>query len=91
MVPVINEKCFLESFCRDHSRHKPRIAERLALSGLAVAYYEEVDYQGPFPALYNIDTDKHNIAVIYDQPIDVRNKSGFEVGCLWRMGPNLKN
>ena len=51
---------------RDHSRHKPEIGARLALSALAVAYYKEVDYQGPLPAIYNIDTDKHNIAVIYD-------------------------
>lgn len=76
----------MESFCRDHSRHKPRIAERLALSGLAVAYYEEVDYQGPLPTLYNIDTDKHNIAVIYDQLIDIKNKSGFDVSTPGKMG-----
>ena len=44
-----------------------------------MAYYKEVDYQGPLPAVYNIDTDKHNIAVIYDQPVEVRNSSGFEV------------
>ena len=77
---VYNEDNWIS--CRDHFRHKTEIAARLTLSGLAVAYYKEVDYQGPMPAVYNIDTDKHNIAVIYDQPIEVRNSSGFEVSFL---------
>ncbi len=63
-----------------HYRDKETIGERLAKSGLAIAYGIRVNYQGPMPtALAKTHT---TMTILYDNgetAINVRNTWGFEV------------
>ena len=57
------------------------MAQRLALSGRAVAYGEKnIVYQGPFPSMYTLTENK--LTIEYDSGnslIEVRSAEGFEV------------
>ena len=64
-----------------HPRDKYDIAQRLALSGRAVAYGEtNIVFQGPFPSMYVLA--ENTLTIEYDSGnslIEVRSADGFEV------------
>jgi len=66
-----------------HYRDKDTVSRRLSLSGLAVAYGQDVSrYQGPYPKLIKLDLTSHTVTVEYDDgktTIVVRTTDGFEV------------
>lgn len=68
-------------FQRIHPRDKFDVAQRLSLSGRAVAYGDSgLDFQGPFPSAITKTGQKMNIE--YDRGnsvIEVRSTYGFEV------------
>ena len=68
-------------FSSIHPRDKFDVAQRLALSGRAVAYGEKnIVYQGPFPSMYTLTENK--LTIEYDSGnslIEVRSAEGFEV------------
>ncbi len=69
------------SFASVHPRDKITVGERLALSGLAVAYHQfEQRFQGPFPRQLVLDSMDHLLTIGYDQDILVKTKDGYEVG-----------
>lgn len=67
-----------------HPRYKHTIAERLVLSGYAVAYgHNNINYHGPFPSSFN-HLQNNQIQIEYDNnanPIEVRTTNGFDVCC----------
>ena len=69
------------TFSSIHPRDKFDVAQRLALSGRAVAYGEKnIVYQGPFPSMYTLTENK--LTIEYDSGnslIEVRSAEGFEV------------
>lgn len=68
-----------------HPRFKQDIAARLSLAARNIAYGEsEVQYQGPFPTRYQLNTGTNQLTVSYANDkdyIQVKSSSGFEVCC----------
>ncbi|ELU03144.1 hypothetical protein CAPTEDRAFT_112206, partial [Capitella teleta] len=69
-----------------HYRDKETVGERLALSGLAVAYgRKDVKFQGPLPTDAVIDKTKLQIQIIYDNNqtplLKIKSSLGFELCC----------
>lgn len=67
-----------------HPRDKQDVASRLALSGLAVAYKQEVSYQGPYPVKVSITTSDQSfnysqVVIEYTMNLEQRWLDGFEV------------
>lgn len=65
-----------------HPRYKHTIAERLVLSGYAVAYGNtNINYHGPYPSAFN-HLQNNQIQIEYDNnanPIEMRTTNGFDV------------
>ncbi|CAF5002970.1 unnamed protein product [Rotaria sp. Silwood1] len=66
-----------------HPRNKHDVAYRLSRSGLAVAYNQQVEFQGPIVSSvsYSNGSTTVNITYMAVQDIDLRNSNGFEVCC----------
>lgn len=67
-----------------HPRDKQDVAERLSLSGRAVAYGDSnIDFQGPIPSMFTLNSD-HTLTIEFDygnSAIEVRQNQGFELCC----------
>jgi len=65
-----------------HYRDKETVSRRLALSGMAIAYGQNVSrYQGPYPTLTEVDLASRTLTVDYDDgttAIVLRSRDGFE-------------
>ncbi len=64
-----------------HPRYKHDVAYRLSRSGLAVAYGQQVEFQGPIVqnVAYSSGSQTVNITYTAVSSIDLRNPNGFEV------------
>ncbi len=64
-----------------HSRYKHDVAYRLSRSGLAIAYGQQVEFQGPIVqnVAYSTGAQTLNITYTAVSSIDLRNPNGFEV------------
>jgi hypothetical protein len=67
--------------CSVHPRYKHDVGYRLSRSGLAVAYGQEVEYQGPIvqSVAYSSGGQTVNITYTAVSNIELRNPNGFEV------------
>ena len=68
---------FIWHYFSIHPRDKETIASRLALAGRAVAYGQDVDFQGPFPTSFSLSGN--SLTIEYDDDLEVKNNEGFEV------------
>ncbi len=64
-----------------HPRTKHDVGYRLSRSGLAVAYGQQVEFQGPIVqnVAYSNGSDTVKITYTAVSSIDLRNQNGFEV------------
>ena len=64
-----------------HPRYKHDIGYRLSRSGLAVAYGQQVEFQGPIVQDVTHSTSSHTVNITYAavSSIDLRTPNGFEV------------
>jgi hypothetical protein len=64
-----------------HPRYKHDVGYRLSRSGLAVAYGQQVEFQGPIVenVAYSVDSQTLNITYGSVSNIDLRSQNGFEV------------
>ena len=64
-----------------HPRYKHDVGYRLSRSGLAVAYGQQVEFQGPIVqnVAYTNGSQTINISYGAVSGIDLRNSAGFEV------------
>ena len=64
-----------------HPRYKHDVGYRLSRSGLAVAYGQQVEFQGPIVqnVVYSTGSQTLNITYASVTSIDLRNQNGFEV------------
>ncbi len=64
-----------------HFRYKHDVGYRLSRSGLAVAYGEQVEFQGPIvqTVVYSTGSQTVNITYTAVSSIELRNPNGFEV------------
>ena len=64
-----------------HPRTKLDVGYRLSRSGLAVAYGQQVEFQGPIVAnvIYSIDSRTVNLTYTAVENLELRNRNGFEV------------
>jgi hypothetical protein len=65
----------------DHPRYKHDVGYRLSRSGLAVAYEQQVEFQGPIVQNIGYLTGSQTVNITYTavSDIDLRNQNGFEV------------
>ncbi len=65
----------------DHPRFKHDVGYRLSRSGLAVAYGQQIEFQGPIvqDVVYSLDNQTVKITYTAVSNIDLRNQNGFEV------------
>jgi hypothetical protein len=66
---------------RVHPRYKHDVGYRLSRSGLAIAYGQQVQFQGPIvrTVVYANGSQTVNITYTTVSNIDLRNPNGFEV------------
>lgn len=71
---------FIERFSI-HPRTKHDVGYRLSRAGLAVAYGQQVEYQGPISTEFAYVTGGKTINITYTRVsnIELRNTNGFEV------------
>jgi len=64
-----------------HPRYKHDVGYRLSRSGLAVAYGQQVEFQGPIvqSVVYSTGSKTVNITYTAVTNIELRNPNGFEV------------
>jgi len=64
-----------------HPRYKHDVGYRLSRSGLAVAYGQQVEFQGPIvqTVTYSNGSETVNITYTAVSNIELRNPNGFEV------------
>ncbi len=67
--------------CSIHPRYKQDVGYRLSRSGLAIAYGQQVEFQGPIVqnVAYASGGGTVNITYTAVSNIDLRNPNGFEV------------
>ena len=67
--------------CRVHPRYKHDVGYRLSRSGLAVAYGQQVEFQGPIVqnVAYSTGGETVNITYTAVSSIDLRSPHGFDV------------
>ena len=70
-------------FCRIHPRYKHDVGYRLSRSGLAVAYGQSIEFQGPIIENVSYLSGGPIINITYTavSSIEIRNSNGFEVCC----------
>ena len=71
------------TFFSDHPRFKHDVGYRLSRAGLAVAYGQKVEFQGPVVGNIAYSTGSQTINITYTAvaDIDLRSPNGFEVCC----------
>ncbi|BFZ09705.1 hypothetical protein BsWGS_12744 [Bradybaena similaris] len=81
MAVTIDLPDFNSTHTSVHPRDKKDVGDRLALSGLAIAYGRPEVYQGPYPSKGELIASGFQIT--YDSPsaLEIRNISGFELLC----------
>jgi len=81
---IFSKIVYLYLFCRVHTRFKQDICYRLSRAGLAVAYGQKVEFQGPIAEHVVRSNNNETINITYTAVtnIDLRNPHGFEVCCL---------
>lgn len=64
-----------------HPRYKHDVGYRLSRSGLAIAYGQQVEFQGPIVQNVTYMTGSQNVNITYTavSGIELRNPAGFEV------------
>lgn len=64
-----------------HPRYKHDVGYRLSRSGLAVAYGQQIEFQGPIVqrVAYSTGSSTVNITYMAVTRIELRNPNGFEV------------
>jgi hypothetical protein len=64
-----------------HTRYKHDVGYRLSRSGLAIAYGQQVEFQGPIVqnVTYTAGSQSVNITYTAVSAIELRNPAGFEV------------
>jgi hypothetical protein len=64
-----------------HPRYKHDVGYRLSRSGLAVAYGQQVEFQGPIVqnVVYSTGSSTVNITYTDVSDFDLRNTNGFDV------------
>jgi hypothetical protein len=64
-----------------HSRYKHDVGYRLSRSGLAIAYGQQVEFQGPIVQTVDYLNGSETVNITYTavSDIDLRNSNGFEV------------
>jgi hypothetical protein len=67
--------------CSIHPRCKHDVGYRLSRSGLAVAYGQQVEYQGPIVDHVAYSTGSQTVNITYKAvlSIELRNPIGFEI------------
>ncbi len=70
-----------------HPRYKHDVGYRLSRSGLAVAYGQQVEFQGPIVQNVAYTTGGSTVEITYTavSSIDLRNPDGFEVYTFFRL------
>ena len=65
-----------------HPRYKHDVGYRLSRSGLAIAYGQQVEFQGPIVQSVAYSTGGPTVNITYTavSNFDLRNSNGFEVG-----------
>ncbi len=74
--------CWKLSYCfSGHPRYKHDVGYRLSRSGLAVAYGQQVEFQGPIVqnVVYSSGSETVNITYTAVSGLDLRNSDYFEV------------
>jgi hypothetical protein len=68
-------------YFRVHPRYKHDVGYRLSRSGLAVAYGQQVEFQGPIVqnVVYSSGSETVNITYTAVSDLDLRNSDYFEV------------
>ena len=76
---VISPKAF--SISSGHPRYKHDVGYRLSRSGLAIAYGQQVEFQGPIVDHVDYSSGSQTLNITYRavSSIDLRNPNGFEV------------
>ncbi|XP_035679035.1 sialate O-acetylesterase-like [Branchiostoma floridae] len=70
-----------------HPRDKQDVGSRLLLGARAVAYGEDVVFQGPLPTAVKVSSSANTMDVLYNMTmggtlrLEVRNPDGFEICC----------
>jgi hypothetical protein len=64
-----------------HTRYKHDVGYRLSRSGLAIAYGQQVEFQGPIVQNVAYTTGSQSVNITYTavSAIELRNPAGFEV------------
>ncbi len=64
-----------------HPRYKHDVGYRLSRSGLAIAYGQQVEYQGPIvhSVAYSSGSETVNFTYTAVSNIELRNPNGFDV------------
>ena len=64
-----------------HPRYKHDVGYRLSRSGLAIAYGQQVEFQGPIIQNVTYSSGAGNLSITYTavSDIELRSSSGFEV------------
>ena len=77
-------------FASIHPRYKQDVGYRLSRSGLAVAYGQQVEFQGPIVQNVAYSTGGQTITITYGavSNIELRSTAGFEVCCQGASCPN---
>ncbi len=67
--------------CSGHPRYKHDVGYRLSRSGLAVAYGQQVEFQGPIvqTVAHTNGSETMNITYTAVSNFDLRSSNGFEV------------
>jgi len=71
----------IDFFSSIHPRYKHDVGYRLSRSGLAVAYGQQIEFQGPLVSNVGYSTGSATINVTYTAVtnIELRNPNGFDV------------
>jgi hypothetical protein len=74
-----------------HTRYKHDVGYRLSRSGLAIAYGQQVEFQGPIVQNVTYTTGSQSVNITYTavSGIELRNPAGFEVCTLLFLVVNL--
>jgi hypothetical protein len=77
----LDKKFFLDTFYSTHPRYKHDVGYRLSRSGLAVAYGQKIEFQGPIVSNVGYSTGSQTLNITYTavSNIELRNSNGFEV------------
>jgi hypothetical protein len=72
---------YLKYIFSTHPRYKHDVGYRLSRSGLAIAYNQTVEFQGPIVSTVGYSTGSQTLNITYTAVtnIELRNTNGFEV------------